>query len=138
MKASLKNYRHAPRKVRLIANSVRGKSVAEALVMLSMTPHKAGLPLHKLISSAVANARQVEPSISESELLVQTITVDKGVTYVRHMPRAMGRATPINKECSHVHVGLVHSKGDMVMQPKTATVTTAPKKVAAKKIVKKS
>jgi large subunit ribosomal protein L22 len=106
MKASLKNYRHAPRKVRLIANALRGKTVADSLVMLSFMPQKAALPLKKLVASAFANAKQVDAGVLESALKIKTITVDKGVVFVRHMPRAMGRAAPINRECSHVRIEL--------------------------------
>ena len=106
MKAFLKNYRQAPRKVRLVANHMRGKNVAQVLADLSFMPQKAAKPLHKLVSSAVANARQQVSGIREDELIVKTITVDKGITYVRYMPRAFGRAAPIHKECSHVYLEL--------------------------------
>jgi large subunit ribosomal protein L22 len=137
MKASLKNYRHAPRKVRLIADAIRGKKVSDAILLLSVMPQKAGLPLKKLVESAFANAKQTDPNISTSALKIAVITVDKGITFVRQMPRAMGRATPINRECSHVRLELAKIKEDTVIQPKTATVPAAKKKVAAKKTVKK-
>jgi large subunit ribosomal protein L22 len=122
MKAFLKNYRQAPRKVRLIANHMRGKNVAVVLADLSFMPQKASKPLHKLLSSAVANARQQVSGIREDELIVKTITVDKGITYVRYMPRAFGRAAPIHKECSHVYLELA---------PKGAKAGKAAKKAEA-------
>jgi len=106
MKAFLKNYRQAPRKVRLVADSVRGTQVAAALDQLSLMPQKSAPVLRKLIASALANAQQNDSSIDAGDLVVRTITVDKGATYVRYMPRAFGRATPINRECSHVRVEL--------------------------------
>jgi large subunit ribosomal protein L22 len=123
MKAFLKNYRQAPRKVRLIANHLRGKNVAVALADLSFMPQKASKPLHKLLSSAVANARQQVSGIREDELIIKTITVDKGITYVRFMPRAFGRAAPIHKECAHVYIELA---------PKTAKAGKVAKSASAK------
>lgn len=116
MKAFLKNYRQAPRKVRLVANSVRGKNVAVALDELSLMSQKSAPVLRKLIASAVANAKQHDANVREEDLEVGLITVNKGLTYVRYMPRAFGRATPINRECAHVRVEL---------KPARAAKTTA-------------
>ncbi len=104
MKAFLKNYRQAPRKVRLIADSVRGKRVSVALTELSFMPNKAAPVLKNLIASAVANAA---PAHAEG-LVIERITVDKGTTYTRFRPRAFGRAAPINRESSHIRVELAH------------------------------
>ncbi len=125
MKAFLKNNRQAPRKVRLIADAVRGMNVEEALAMLSHMPNKAAPVLRKLIVSAVANARQEDVAVKESDLFIQTITVDKGLTYVRYMPRAFGRASPINRESSHIRVTLGRTNA-----PKTPTAPVVAKKKA--------
>jgi large subunit ribosomal protein L22 len=122
MKAFLKNNRQAPRKVRLIADSVRGRNVEEALAVLSHTPNKAAPTLRKLILSAVANARQEDVAVKESDLFIQTITVDKGLTYVRYMPRAFGRASPINRESSHIRVTLART--DTPVTHKAPVTTT--------------
>lgn len=106
MKAFLKNYRQAPRKVRLVADHMRGKSVEKVLADLRFMPKRATGPLEKLLRSAVANARNQGSTTPESRLYVETITVDKGLTYRRYMPRARGRATPIGKETSHVRLAL--------------------------------
>jgi large subunit ribosomal protein L22 len=106
MKATLKNYRQAPRKVRLVADSIRGKRVSEILDQLAFMPGKAATPLKKLLLSAVANAKQKDDSVTEDKLFVKGITVDKGMTYFRHMPRAFGRASTIRKESSHVTIAL--------------------------------
>ncbi len=106
MQAYLKNYRQAPRKVRLLADSVRGKNVAKVLSQLSVLPNKSASALSKLIASASANARQKDPSLEDTKLFIETITVDKGITYTRFMPRARGQASPIHRECSHVRVTL--------------------------------
>jgi large subunit ribosomal protein L22 len=106
MRAFLKNNRQAPRKVRLVAREVVGKNVKVALSELSFMPHKASFTLSKLISSAIANAKQADASIKEEDLFVKNIMVDKGITYKRYRPRAFGRASIIHKESSHVRVVL--------------------------------
>jgi large subunit ribosomal protein L22 len=102
MKASLNNYRHAPRKVRLVTDLVKGKSVIQAEAMLNHLVKKASLPIKKLLNSAVANAGNTP----KENLYVKSITVDKGVVLKRWMPRAMGRAFPIHKHTSHVAIEL--------------------------------
>jgi large subunit ribosomal protein L22 len=111
MKAFLKNYRQAPRKVRLIANHVRGKNAAEALAVLEFMPNKGAKMMHKLVSSAIANAKQQDASLTADTLVIKTVTANKGITFVRYMPRAFGRAYPINRECSHVYVELAPKTG---------------------------
>lgn len=106
MHATLKNYRQAPRKVRLLADLVRGRTVADALVQLSAADKKAAEPMEKLIKSAVANAKQQGVAGDANQLVIDTITVDKGLTLHRAMPRAFSRATPVRKMTSHVHVRL--------------------------------
>ena len=104
MKATLKNYRQAPRKVRLLADLVRGKDARKALIALSFTDKRAAAPVAKLIRSAVANAEH--KGIATENLVVSDIRVDKGVTMKRQMPKAFGRATPINKRTSNLVVAL--------------------------------
>jgi large subunit ribosomal protein L22 len=106
MKASLNNYRQAPRKVRLITDLVRGKSADTAQGILATLIKRGALPIKKLLDSAVANA-----GVPASELVIKTATVDKGVVIKRWMPRAMGRAFPIHKHTSHVVIELA-KKGD--------------------------
>lgn len=104
MRAFLKNYRQSPRKVRLVANAIRGKRVPDALMALSVLPKRATTPLKKLLLSAVANAKQGSDGKDMQLLFVKEIQVNKGVTLKRSMPRAMGRATPINKRASHITI----------------------------------
>jgi large subunit ribosomal protein L22 len=104
MKASLKNYRQSPRKVRLVANAVKGKSIEQADAALSFMPKRAAEPIRKLIQSAAANA-SVQGASSDT-LIVKNVEVNKGIVMRRWMPRAQGRATPINKRTSHVLVTL--------------------------------
>lgn len=104
----LKNYRQAPRKVRLVADMIRGKGVSDALSALTFLPKRASLPIKKLLESAAANAKQ--QGRDSATLVVGAISVDKGTTLTRSMPRARGRAAPIRKHSSHVTLTLEESK----------------------------
>ena len=103
--ARLSNYRQSPRKVRLLADLVRGRKVSEALSILDFTTKRAALPMKKLIASAVANAVNNDGAEKENLVIVE-IRVDEGFTLKRHRPRARGRAFPIRKRTSHVFVHL--------------------------------
>ncbi len=103
MKAFLKNYRQSPRKVRLVADVVRGKEVGKALDILKFVNKRAALPVEKLIRSAVANAKNTGVS---GTLVVKSIAVDKGIVQKRFMPRARGAAARINKRSSHITIEL--------------------------------
>jgi large subunit ribosomal protein L22 len=100
--ATLSNYRQAPRKVRLIADLVRGKSAPHALALLSMLPKRGSEPMAKLIKSAVANAKDV----AAGDLYISKIEVNGGVVLKRSMPRARGRAAQILKRTSHITLSL--------------------------------
>lgn len=100
MKAKLRYLRVAPRKARLVIDLVRGKNVEEAINILTFTRRAASDPVRKLIESAVSNAENADANIER--LFVSEIFVDEGPTLRRFRPRAMGRATRINKRTSHV------------------------------------
>jgi large subunit ribosomal protein L22 len=119
MKAFLKNYRQSPRKVRLVADLIKGKKTDEAIAMLDFLAKRAGFPMKRLLMSAIANAKQM--GVNEENLFVKEVRVDKGLVMKRIMPRAMGSASRINKRTSHV---------TLVLGEKVA------KKVEAKKVVK--
>ena len=104
--AKLSYVRIAPRKVRLVADLVRGLDVDEALRVLKFTRKRSAPVVHKLISSALANAVDRDPSLDVEELYVKTIYVDGGPTLRRFLPRAQGRATKILKRTSHIKVEL--------------------------------
>jgi large subunit ribosomal protein L22 len=104
MKAYLKNYRQSPRKVRLIADLVRGKNVREALGMLRFVDKKASHPFAKLISSAKANADALGKD--GNALTIKKVAVDKGEVYKRFIARARGSASRINKRNCHITVEL--------------------------------
>jgi large subunit ribosomal protein L22 len=103
--AKLRHLRISPRKVRLVADLIRGKNVEDALSILQFTNKRSSLPLAKLLQSAVANADQ-QDDVNVDRLFVETICVDGGPTIKRFRPRAMGRATPILKRTSHVSIAL--------------------------------
>ena len=104
MKAYLKNHRASPRKVRLVAGLVKGKSVNVALTELNFLAKRSSFPLKKLLLSAVANAKQM--GLDQENLFIKELRVDKGVTYKRMMPRAMGTGHRINKRTSHLSLVL--------------------------------
>ncbi len=104
MKAILKNYRQSPRKVRLIADLVRGKRVSKALDTLKFTEKRASGPFTKLINSAVANAKS--QGIDTTTLVIKSVSVNKGTVLKRFMPRARGSAAQILKRNSHVSIEL--------------------------------
>lgn len=99
-KATLKSYRQSPRKVRVVADLIRGKSVTEAIDILTYIPKRAGLPLLKLLSSAHANAGKAP------NLVVKEIRVDGGKILYRRLPKARGMASPIRKRTSHINIVL--------------------------------
>lgn len=103
--AKLSNYRQSPRKVRAVADLIRGKKVSDALIQLTYTAKRATDPLANLLKSAIANAKN-NFGIEIDNLYVKEIRVDGGVVMMRSMPRARGSASPIHKRTSHVSVVL--------------------------------
>jgi ribosomal protein L22 len=97
--------RIAPRKARLVANQVRGLPIEDARTLLRFSPRGAARDIAKLIESAAANAENNHDLVAD-DLLVKQITVDEGPTLKRYRPRALGRATRINKRTSHIRVAL--------------------------------
>lgn len=104
MQAHLTSHNQPPRKVRLVTDLVKGKTVKHALNELSFLPKRAALPIYKLIASAAANATSKGAKIED--LRVQNITVDSAGMTVKYMPRAMGRAAPVRRRKSQVSVFL--------------------------------
>jgi len=103
--ARLNFLRIAPRKVRAIAEQLRGLSLDEAESQLMISKRRAAGPFLKLFKSAVANA-QNNFSIKKDDLLIKKIDVNEGPTLHRWFPRAFGRAAPINKRSSHLLIVL--------------------------------
>ena len=105
MKAYLDTYRQSPRKVRLLADLIRGKKVEKATTLLKFADKKAADAVGKLLNSAVANAKN-NFNIEKDNLIVKDITVNAGQTLKRRRPRARGSAFPINKRTSHIAIVL--------------------------------
>jgi large subunit ribosomal protein L22 len=135
--------RVAPRKMRLLANLVRGKNVNQAINTLQFTPKSGALPTLKAIKSAAANLmnRDDAHNVNPDQLYIKTIFVDEGPTLKRFLPRAMGRATPIRKRMSHltVLVATPEAEAEVVTEAPAEVKETvaAPKKAPrAKKAAK--
>ena len=105
VRASAKYVRVAPRKARLIADQVRGLHIEQARALLEFSPRGVAQDIQKLINSAAANAENNHDLVGD-EMKIASITVDEGPTLRRYRPRALGRATPINKRTSHIAVAL--------------------------------
>ena len=105
-KAIARFSRISVRKARVIVDLVRGRQAGEALQILEFTNKSAAPIIKKLIESAVANARTQSPGVDLDALYVETAMVDKAPNkYLRRWrPRAMGRATRIQKGCSHITI----------------------------------
>ncbi|MFM8527998.1 MAG: 50S ribosomal protein L22 [bacterium] len=97
--------RIAPRKARLVADQVRGMPVPEAIALLRFSPRSAAQDIAKLVNSAASNAEHNHDLVAD-DLRITEITVDEGPTLRRYRPRALGRATRINKRTSHIKVAL--------------------------------
>jgi len=107
--AKLNNLRMSPRKVRLVADLIRGLSIKDARVQLNFLVKKSSSPILKLLNSAAANARH-NLKLDPEEMYISAITVDGGPVLKRTMPRAMGRAYIIRKRTSHVRLTLSEKK----------------------------
>lgn len=142
--AHLRNLRIAPRKVRLVADLVRGKKAEDAVVELRMQSKKAAEPVRKLIESAMANAEH-NNKLNPSELVISEIFVNDAITMKRYMPRAFGRASELRKRGSHITVSVSPVEGSKIVEKTPAKKEevkkeskTVAKKSTAKKAVKKS
>ncbi len=97
--------RVAPRKARLVADLVRGLPLDDALPLLRFSTRSAAQDIRKLVESAAANAEANHDLVAD-DLIIKDIHVDEGPTLRRYRPRALGRATRINKRTSHIAVAL--------------------------------
>jgi large subunit ribosomal protein L22 len=102
-RATLSRFRESPRKVRMVADMIRGRSVDDALSILRLQQRKAAKMLSKVLGSAIANATENEKADSD-KLVVTKINIDGGPVQKRWMPRSMGRANRINSRTSHVTI----------------------------------
>ena len=130
VRAYAKNVDQAPRKVGLVASLVRGRSVADAIVILNHTPKRAARPLIKVIESAQANAIN-NHGYDGKTLVISTLSVTTGTRLKRFNPASRGRALPYQKKSSNI---LVEVSGDL--KPKKTPAKAAPKADEAKEETK--
>jgi|SRR3989344_613828 len=103
--AKLRFLRIGPRKVRLVADAIRGRKVTFAIDVLEMMNKRSAKPMIKLVKSAVANAKH-NFNLEIDSLRVKSIMIDGGPVLKRWMPRAHGRATPVRERTSHINLVL--------------------------------
>jgi len=127
--AKLSYLRIGPRKVRLVADLIRGRDVTRAVNALSLLNKKSAAPMLKLLNSAIANAKH-NFQVEKENLRISKITVDGGPVLKRSMPRAHGRATPIRERTSHINLVLSEfaRKEKFVKKEKKVKLAKAEKK----------
>jgi large subunit ribosomal protein L22 len=120
VRAYAKGVDQTPRKVSLVATLVRGRSVADALVILEHVPRRAAIPVKKVIASAQANAIN-NHGLDGKSLEIHTLSVTAGPRLKRFKPASRGRALPFQKRSSHILVELTGSE-----KPKKASAVQKP------------
>lgn len=147
--AKLKNYPTSPRKMRLLADLVRGMRVEKALAVLEHNAKHPAVPLRKLVLSAISNWKQKNESGDEGQLVIKTIFVDGARTLKRMRPAPQGRGYRVRKRSNHVTVivdDLEAVLASKQKQPKAEAIPVteetgveekAPKKATAKKTASK-
>lgn len=119
--AKLNYSRISPRKIRLVADLVRGKNVKDAVSQLKFFPKKSAPIIAKLLKSALANAKKNFNVKDENKLYIRAITVDEGPTLKRAMPRAFGRSAVIRKRTSHITLVLAEQGKSEIQNSKSET-----------------
>jgi len=136
VRAQLRFLRATPRKVRLVADLIRGKGVQEAVNILHLTNKHAAKDLEKLLKSAIANAENRDEPVDVDRLFVKEVMVDCGPSAKRFRPAPMGRGFRVLKRSSHVTLKLDTRKGqaeNKAIENKAAEKKPVEKKPAAKK-----
>lgn len=105
-KASARFIRVSPRKVRQVADLVRGKNVGQAFSLLSNVNKGAVVYVEEVLQSAVSNAKRKQPELNPQELRITKLTVDGGPTMIRYRAASMGRASMVRRRTSHINVEL--------------------------------
>jgi large subunit ribosomal protein L22 len=135
VRAQAKYVRMSPRKARLVAEHIRGRSVPEARAVLAFTSREAAGVLQKVLQSAVSNA-EANHGIAEDRLYVKTTYVDGGPVMKRWRARARGRVARIRKRTCHITVTLVEApltQTQAATKEAEATESATPKSAPAKK-----
>lgn len=136
VEATLNNLRIAPRKVRLVAHSIVGLSVATALVQLRRQVKRSSSPITVLLRSAIANAKN-NFQLAEETLFVKEVRVGDGVRLKRFTPKAFGQATPILRRTSKIQIILDERAPKVVAEPTVKNIVRKTKIVAKKVVAKK-
>ena len=145
--AKLRDYPTSPRKMRLLADEIRGKSVEKALAMLEHHPQHSSKPLHKLLWSAVKNWEQKNEgqSAADNSLIVKTIFVDGARVLKRMRPAPQGRGYRVRKRSNHVtiavdvkHAQVQVAATEVKEETSTAKAPKSKGQAAAKKTTKKA
>lgn len=129
-RAVTKYVRLSPRKVKAVADLIKGRDVSEAKAILALTPRRPARTIAKTLDSAVANAEN-NKSLDRKDLYVWRVLVDKGPTMKRWHPRQRGRAFPILKRSSHITI-VVREKGEDWLRRNPKSIA-APRKRASTK-----
>jgi large subunit ribosomal protein L22 len=124
VRAYSKNVDQTPRKVNIVASLIRGRTVDDALVILSHVPRRAAKPVEVAINSAKANAIN-NHNLDQKTLKISTIIVSAGVRLRRFVPASRGRALPFQKKASNI---LVELMGEEKAKKATTKTTTTVKK----------
>ena len=132
--AKLQYLKITPRKVRLVADLIRGKKFEEAQNLLRFTQKRATLPLLKLLSQAFANAVNNNSGVKENNLFISKIFVDEGPVAKRRFPRARGKSDVIRKRTSHVTIILDEISKAVKDVTKSKKVKTDKSKKKIKKV----
>ncbi|MEX2145141.1 MAG: 50S ribosomal protein L22 [Candidatus Spechtbacterales bacterium] len=127
-KAKLSYLKIAPRKVRLVADLIRGGNVRDAKTQLRFSTKRAAVSLLKLLNSAVSNAKNLKEDTKEETLFIKKITVDEGPKLKRFRPVARGRAVEIQKKTSHVSLVIAETE----LSPENKTIKTRAKTKVSK------
>jgi len=133
VKASLKELRMTPRKVGEVVALVRGRTVEDAIVILTHTPRRAAGPVKKLVESAKANAVN-NHGLLEKGLVIETISVTSGPRLKRYKPVARGMAHPFQKRTSNIYITL---NGNKKPAKKVEAKKEAETSVSETKVTKK-
>jgi large subunit ribosomal protein L22 len=137
-RAVLRDFRATPQKARRVVNLVRGQRADNALNMMKFANQpELGAAIYSLIASAVANAKQKNPSLRDaSELWIIEALVDEGFTMKRYRPRAQGRGFAINKRSSQVTVVLSDDKNLRTNKNLKASQMQKPKALRTPSVIK--
>ena len=147
--AKLRNYPTSPRKMRLLADLIRGEKVEKALAQLEHNPKHPAVPLRKLVLSAINNWKQKNEGGDETELVVKTIFVDGARTLKRMRPAPQGRGYRVRKRSNHVTVIVdtkavkieakaAQEKEEAVAEETEVKAAKPKKRTAAKKTTRKT